>query len=98
MSSELDLDALADEMAAMGLVERVDFYIANRADPGKIHSSEHIGFMLAGDEYQVWYFDMGRERELLTPTDGTAARRRFLDETIKLAAGRGYGPGAETKR
>jgi hypothetical protein len=95
MSEELDLDALADEMSAMGLGERIDFYIGNRADSSTMHSSEHIGLSFRDGEYHLWYFDMGSRRSLLDTSDGTAARRQFLDETIKLAAGRGYGPGVE---
>ena len=98
MSEELDLDAIADEMSAMGLGERVDFYIANRADPTTMHSSEHIGLSFRDGEYRLWYFDMGSRRSLLNTSDATAARRHFVDETIQLAAGRGYGPGAEPKR
>jgi hypothetical protein len=95
VSDPLDLDALTAEMSAMGLGERVDFYISGRADSEHPHSSEHIGLSYRDDVYRVWYFDTGRQRDLLTTSDADSARERFLQETIELAAGRGYGPGAE---
>lgn len=83
------LDAVADHLTARGLTECVDFYIPGRL-PGTLPSSEHVGMWAKPDGgFEVWYRDMGSSRVLLESDDFATARRRFVDEAVELARGRG---------
>lgn len=82
------LDGLADELAARGLGEQVDFYVTGR-HPDSVPSSEHIGARFADGVYRVWYRDMGDSRTLVETPDFAQAREVMTREAIALGRGRG---------
>ncbi|GAA4081981.1 hypothetical protein ACFFOS_27735 [Nocardioides kongjuensis] len=84
-----ELDQLAEEMVARGLVEQADFVVDGRK-PDEMRSSEYIGIRgLAGSGYQVWYPDNAIIRVFIETDDFEAARAVFVDEAVRLAKGRG---------
>jgi hypothetical protein len=84
-----ELDQLADEMVARGLVEDMDFVIPGRR-PDQLASSEYIGIRkLAGGGYRVWYPDNASTKVFIETDDFEAARDVFVDEAVRLAKGRG---------
>lgn len=89
-----EFDALAEELTALGLAEDLDFYIVGRV-PMPAPSSEHIGIDFTEGEFEVWYRDMGTSRTLLKTAEFAEARRRFVEDSLRLAAGRGRGPEAK---
>lgn len=91
------LDSVAEELLAMGLGEGGDFYVTGRENETAQcggRSSEHVGISYAEGAFHVWYFDMGRTRELLVTEDWAAAREAFVEHATVLAGGRGRGPKA----
>ena len=84
-----ELDRLADEMVALGLVEQGDFVITGRK-PGEMRSSEYIGMAdLPDGGYRVWYPDNASTKVLIETDDFEAARAVFVEEAVRLAKGRG---------
>lgn len=84
-----ELDQLADEMVARGLVEHMDFFIPGRR-PHELRSSEYIGIRkLPEGHYRVWYPDNASIKVFIETDDFEAARAVFVDEAVRLAKGRG---------
>jgi hypothetical protein len=84
-----ELDEVAEELVARGLVEQTDFFIPGRR-PHEMRSSEYIGMReLPEGGYRVWYPDNASIKVLIETDDFEAARAVFVEEAVHLARGRG---------
>lgn len=86
------LDQLAEELAARGFGEFVDFYMPHRAEEGgsPLPASEIYGIRYDGDAagFRVYYRDLGDKRVLLERASWEDARVLFTDAVERLVAQR----------
>lgn len=90
------LTELVHDLESMGLLHGATFFVAETEKPRGFTSETIRLYWNVDGEYEVYYRDMGRDRELLRTRDFGIARERFVGEVLELARGRGYGPLVES--
>jgi hypothetical protein len=86
--------AMRDEGLGLGFIYGMDFAI--QGVPADL-SSEAITFDRDENQYVVFYYDMGRYKQLFASESFPEAKERFLEEIARLTAPRGRGKYAGRK-